>query len=80
MIYQQVFVKLGLKSSLLFLQVFIFDGKVHIIPIPETPAELTFLPHTLPSIQEAIICLREHQEVTMANEKIQQDILARVTE
>ena len=57
-----------------------YEGKVHIIPIPETPAELTFLPHTVPSIQEAVICLREHQEVTMASEKIQQDIIARIAE
>ena len=62
------------------LQVFIYEGKIHIIPPPETPAELTFLPRTLPSVQEAILCIREHQEVTMASEKIQRDISGRTGE
>ena len=67
------------KCASIVLQVFLYQGRVHIVPLPETPDEATFLPHTVPSVQEALICIHEHTSTTTADDKIQQDITQRIS-
>ena len=59
-------------------QVFIHRGQLHIIPKPRSPAELTSLPVSTPSIQEALHIVSDEAIQTEASEPIQQCIQERL--
>ena len=61
-----------------FSQVFIYDGKVHIIPRPQSPSEVTTLPGGTPNLADAVNCVRQYATTTLASDKIQKDIQRRI--
>ncbi|KAL7746517.1 hypothetical protein RI367_008167 [Sorochytrium milnesiophthora] len=56
---------------------FLHRGKVHIIPLPRTPAEIALLPSGAVSLERAIQIVRSPQLQTEASEPVQQAILKR---
>ena len=71
---------LNFQSLLCFkycFQVFVHDGKVHIIPIPSTPGELTIYPTGTPIIDQALhLVFGPHN--TEAAARIQKTISQRI--
>lgn len=71
---------LNLQSLVCFqncFQVFVHDGKVHIIPIPSTPGEVTIYPTGTPIIDQALhLVFGPHN--TEAAAKIQKAISQRI--
>ena len=59
-------------------QVFIHRGQLHIIPKPRSPAELTSLPISTPSIQEAVCIVSDEAIPTEASEPVQKCIQERL--
>ena len=59
-------------------RVFVYKGKVHLIPVAQTPAELTPLPSGCPEILDAVTTVINHWQVTEASEKVQSVIRARI--
>ena len=58
-------------------QVFVHDGKVHIIPLPATPGELTIYPTGTPILHQALkLVFGPHN--TEAAAKIQETIRQRI--
>ena len=60
------------------LKVFIHKGKLHIIPKPRTPAEVTLLPVATPTINQAIR-LVQGEAPTEASDAIQEAIRRRIS-
>lgn len=54
----------------LFFQVYIFQGNLHIIPFPQSPAQITTLPSGVPEIQYAVKCVRNYNTATLASTEI----------
>ncbi|KAK3089567.1 hypothetical protein FSP39_004670 [Pinctada imbricata] len=61
-------------------RVYLYNGELHIIPIPQTPAEITTLPTGTPSVEQAIQCVKNYNSATRASNKVQQEISARINE
>ncbi|XP_030840023.1 protein ecdysoneless homolog [Strongylocentrotus purpuratus] len=61
-------------------RVFIYNGELHIIPKPGSPAELAFLPAGVPSISHAVEVVRKHSQKTLAKPSIREAVRARVNE
>lgn len=59
-------------------QVFIHRGRVHIIPKPRSPAELTSLPVSTPSVSEAVRIVSNEAIPTEAGEPVQKCIQERL--
>ena len=57
---------------------FIHKGQLHIIPKPRSPAEVTVLPVSNPTIQEAVQIVLNKAIPTLASEPIQQCIQERL--
>jgi hypothetical protein len=60
-------------------QVFIHRGQLHIIPKPRSPAELTSLPVSTPTIQEAVRIVKDGAIPTEASEPVQKCIQERLS-
>jgi len=65
------------KLILLNFQVFIHGGKVHIIPLPSTPREITLFPTGTPTLTSALEIINGSSN-TLADDKIQQAISQRI--
>ena len=48
------------------LQVYVYQGELHIIPIPQSPAEIAHLPMFSPNKGEGVQCIRENAALTLA--------------
>lgn len=59
-------------------RVFIYNGNLHIIPVPKSPADVVLLPHSGTSIGDAVECIRSYPEQTCASQKIQIAIQNRI--
>ena len=64
-------------TSLFCWQVFIHKGKVHIIPLPQTPAEMVLFPSGEVHLEQAIALIRGPNP-TEASQAIQEALLARI--
>lgn len=73
----ETFSPTGLPLLVATRQVFVHRGKLHIIPKPRTPAELTLLPVAAPTIREATQLVRS-KAPTEASESVQQTIHRRI--
>ena len=60
-------------------QVFIHGDQLHIIPKPRSPAELTSLPVSTPSVHEAVRIVSNEAIQTEASEQIQKCIQERLS-
>ncbi|XP_048248661.1 protein ecdysoneless homolog [Haliotis rufescens] len=60
-------------------RVYIYQGDIHIIPIPQTPAEMMELPLFAPDIPDGVNCIREHTSLTRASPQIQRYIFSRLS-
>lgn len=56
------------------LQVYIYNGEVHVIPVPQSPADVAAFPHSITSIGDAVECIRTYPEQTRASKKVQNAI------
>lgn len=61
-------------------RVYVHQGAVHIIPIPQSPAELTTLPVGIPSIADAVEAVRQFSSITKADAKIQKAIQKKISD
>ncbi|KAL5019026.1 hypothetical protein ScPMuIL_004748 [Solemya velum] len=53
-------------------RVCIYGGKLHLVPFPQSPAEITSLPMFTPTLLETISCTRESSILTIADKKLQE--------
>ena len=60
------------------LQVFIHQGQLHILPKPRSPAELTSLPVSIPTVREAVRIVSDGAIPTEASEPVQKCIQERL--
>ncbi|XP_052069316.1 protein ecdysoneless homolog [Mytilus californianus] len=51
-------------------RVYIFQGNLHIIPFPQSPAQITTLPSGVPAVQYAVKCVRNYNTATLASTEI----------
>lgn len=65
--------------NILYHEVFIYRGAVHIIPLPRTPAELATIP-TTPQIPKSLEIIRTAMVNTQADHAIQEVIHQRIKE
>ena len=61
-----------------FFQVFLKDGKLHFIPVPSNPAEITVYTASTPTLKQAYHLLASSLK-TAANEHIQNAIQRRIS-
>ncbi|XP_028413409.1 protein ecdysoneless homolog [Dendronephthya gigantea] len=61
-------------------RVFVYQGKLHIIPFPKKPSEIPFLPAGKPTICQALKILKANPEKTVAPPWIQDPILKKIQE
>ncbi|XP_022317382.2 protein ecdysoneless homolog [Crassostrea virginica] len=61
-------------------RVFIHNNELHIIPRPQSPAEVTLFPAGTPSLLEAVNCVRKSASRTRADLAVQKALKARVKE
>ena len=61
-----------------YVQVFIMNGRVHIIPKPRTPAEISRYPVATPTISEALRLVRSESIPTEASQQVQSCIEDRI--
>ncbi|XP_061168215.1 protein ecdysoneless homolog [Saccostrea echinata] len=61
-------------------RVFLYNNELHIIPRPQTPAEVTIFPASTPTLQEAVNCVRQSALKTRASPQVQKALKARVNE
>ena len=59
-------------------RVYIYQNNLHLIPVAQSPAELTPIPCGKPEIKDAIQTVLKHSQVTLANEKVQDSIKKRL--
>lgn len=59
---------------------YIYGGKVHLIPVAQGDADTGCLPAGTPSIQDAVSCLRSQPACSTAAEHVQRDIQARIAQ
>ena len=64
--------------SVSIFQVYLYEGTIHLIPYPLTPAHIALLPTGTPTLAEAVTCIRDNPSLTMAEAKVQQEIQARL--
>ena len=63
-----------------YLQVFIHNNELHIIPRPQSPAEVALFPAGTPSLLEAVNCVRKSASRTRADPAVQKALKVRVKE
>ena len=68
------------KLIYVLLQVFIYRGQLHIIPIAQNPGEITPVPSGTPSVSSAIAAVRDFSSVTKASDLVQKSIDKRINE
>ncbi|OWF55919.1 protein ecdysoneless homolog [Mizuhopecten yessoensis] len=61
-------------------RVYIYNGQLHIIPLPQSPADITSLPGSVPSISDAVQCVRTCSPAAVASASIQQAVQTRINE
>ncbi|XP_067876574.1 protein ecdysoneless homolog [Heterodontus francisci] len=59
-------------------RVFFYRGELHIIPIPQNPGELSWLPASNPTISQALNLLTTHSEKCLAAEPIRKALSRRI--
>ncbi|ESO94107.1 hypothetical protein LOTGIDRAFT_145160 [Lottia gigantea] len=59
-------------------RIFIYNGELHIIPIPENANEMSDLPLFTPSVPDAVNIVREHEHLTKAKPEIQNAIMKKL--
>ncbi|XP_053382124.1 protein ecdysoneless homolog [Mercenaria mercenaria] len=59
-------------------RVYIYNGELHIIPIPQSPADVAAFPRSITSIGDAVECVRTYSEQTRASKQIQTAINNRI--
>ncbi|XP_064631797.1 protein ecdysoneless homolog isoform X2 [Lineus longissimus] len=59
-------------------RIYIYRGKVHIIPVPQNPSDAAMFPIFTPSIEEAVKCLSDYPDNTLATPGIQHAISSRI--
>ncbi|XP_041032568.1 protein ecdysoneless homolog isoform X2 [Carcharodon carcharias] len=59
-------------------RVFFYHGELHIIPIPQNPGELSWLPASNPTILQALNLLTTHSDKCLAAEAIRKAIRRRI--
>lgn len=59
-------------------RVFLYNGDLHIIPIPESPQDVDGLPLFTPTLPEAINCIRQLTHQTEADAPIQKAVKRRI--
>ncbi|XP_071943829.1 protein ecdysoneless homolog [Antedon mediterranea] len=59
-------------------RVFLFQGELHIIPLPTTPAELAWLPPGTPTVHQAVNIIRSHPDRTLASKPIRDAVHKRL--
>ncbi|XP_060710057.1 protein ecdysoneless homolog [Hemiscyllium ocellatum] len=59
-------------------RVFFYRGELHIIPIPQNPGELSWLPASSPTISQALGLLNSHSDKCLAAEPIRKAIRRRI--
>lgn len=62
------------------LQVFLYNGSLQIVPLPNSPAELAYVPVGQLSITKALTIIRDQVINTTASTGIQQAISNRIKE
>ena len=60
-------------------QVYIYSGKLHLIPQPKASHSDRF-PAGVPATKTAVTCIRQHSTQTQASERVQKDIRTRLAE
>lgn len=70
-----VFLNFGLIPVL---QVYIFGGNLHVIPIPQTPTEVTQFPLFTPSVEEALDIICNSSLNTVAPQVVQTTLRRRI--
>jgi hypothetical protein len=69
------------QCNLLFtnpFQVYIYQGNIHIIPMPQSPAQITTLPSGVPAVQYAVKCVRNYNTATLATPEINNAVQQRL--
>lgn len=61
-------------------RVYIHNNELHIIPPPQTPADVTMLPASTPTLQEAVNCVRKFASRTRASNGVLKALKARIAE
>jgi len=59
-------------------QVFLYQGRLHVIPKPRSPADIGILPVTTPTIRTAVDLVRSERVQTEASEGLQECIRKRL--
>ncbi|XP_033115005.1 protein ecdysoneless homolog [Anneissia japonica] len=59
-------------------RVYLYQGEIHIIPLPVTPAEMTWLPPGSLTVQQAVHIIRGHPDRTLASKPIRDAIYRRL--
>ncbi|KAL4240442.1 hypothetical protein ACF0H5_001234 [Mactra antiquata] len=59
-------------------RVYIYNGELHIIPIPQSPGDIASFPPTITSVTDAIECIRSYPQQTKASQKIQTAVNNRI--
>lgn len=67
-------------SMLIIFQVYIHNNELHIIPPPQTPADVTMLPASTPTLQEAVNCVQKFASRTRASNGVLKALKARIAE
>lgn len=60
------------------IQVFVYRGDLHIIPIPQSPGEMAAFPLFTPSLEEAITIVRNENFNTRADQRVQDAVNRRI--
>ncbi len=60
------------------IQVYIHNGRLHIIPKPNSPADIVRIPVAMPTIEEAIKVVTDPTISTVASERIQSSIQSKI--
>lgn len=61
-------------------RVFLYQGKLHIVPLPTKPSEITIFPAGTPTINQSLKILKENSKITVASQWIQDPILRIIQE
>ncbi|GFO04241.1 sgt1-like protein [Plakobranchus ocellatus] len=60
-------------------RVFVYNGDIHVIPIPESPEDYTKFPMFTPSLREAVACVRDCTSLTRCSQAVQNHIKKRLS-
>lgn len=62
-----------------YLQVYIYNGDLHVIPIPQSPEEIAKFPLFTPTLIEAVTCVRDCTCDTRCSQAVQNLINKRLS-